>query len=605
MNFVEEKRTNGHGLYLLQRMRRGAAEKTADYFSGRFTLYVLIILFIAASLRVALFLEQRYTPLHNLHLWEESDMAFYDSWSDAIRNGDWLSARVGHPYVSPHRYVSRYLHEKYNLDQPFDDKIAADTWHEWFGGARFHQAPFYPYFIALSKGIGFGVHGILVLQILLGVASVGLLILIARYLFGPETALLAGLMAAFHGPFLFYEQLLLRTGLYTFIILLTMWLTLRCARQFDSNRLPWWTGCIYGIGILMKPTLIPVTLIAAVWLVWRGGKSGVRPALILCAGAGVVLLPAVLRNVYLGVQPLGFSSVGAFGIAAALVPTQPGQGYALSKVVAEVMGQAQGDGWATIKAVAASHESLWSFVEMLWQRWLVFLVPAELPNNVSYLYYHAASSVLRLAPVHWGLLIWPALVGIALSLKRIRDTLPLIVVILMGVTQLLLFFVLSRYRAPLTMALLPFAAWSVVLAVKQIIERRRVRLLMLLVGGIIAQPWLLEQMGVEVTSEIRNTDIVVSRYVWDHMVQRQAREERIDSVINTLDHALTHQRLVLERVPMRYSALIKPWPKKLMRDEAIRFAKHAENIVDKVNSPELQKRFREAREAFESGNPSL
>ena len=605
MNFVEEKLTNSHSVDLLQRMRRGAAEKTADYFSGRFTLYVLIILFVAASLRVALFLEQRYTPLHNLHLWEESDMAFYDSWSDAIRNGDWLSARVGHPYVSPHKYVSRYLHEKYNLDQPFDDKIAADTWHEWFGGARFHQAPFYPYLIALSKGIGFGVHGILVLQILLGVASIGLLILIARYLFGPETALLAGLMATFHGPFLFYEQLLLRTGLYTFIILLTIWLTLCCARQFDSNRLPWWTGCVYGIGILMKPTLIPVTLIAAVWLVWRVGKSGVRPALLLCAGAGVVLLPAVLRNVYLGVQPLGFSSVGAFGIAAALVPTQPGQGYALSKVVAEVMGQAQGDGWATIKAVAASHESLWGFLEMLWQRWLVFLVPAELPNNVSYLYYHAASSALRLAPVHWGLLIWPALVGIALSLNRIRDTLPLIVVILMGVTQLLLFFVLSRYRVPLTMALLPFAAWSVVLAVKQIIERRRMRLLMLLVGGIIAQPWLLEQMGVKVTSEIRNTDIVVSSSVWDHMVQQQAREGRISNVITTLDHALSHQRLVLERVPMRYSPLIKPWPKELMRDEAIRFAKHAENIADKVNSPELQKRFRETREAFESDNSFL
>ena len=84
----------------------------------------------------------------------------------------------------------------------------------WLGDKIFYYAPLYPYFVALIFATaGISIPAVALVQVGLSVIDVGLIMLLAERVFGRRAGLLAGLMAAFYGPFVFYTGFLLKETL--------------------------------------------------------------------------------------------------------------------------------------------------------------------------------------------------------------------------------------------------------------------------------------------------------------------------------------------------------------------------------------------------------
>jgi len=180
---------------------------------------------------------------------------------------------------------------------------------DWLGKGAFVQSPLYAYLIGfLMTLIGKSVGQILVFQSLVGTATVLLTYVLGRRLFGHWHGVLAGLLIALYGPFLFFEGMVMKTFLSPFLTVLLL-LVLDVARQAarsdgeaPGRRVLWLfgaAGAVFGLTTLDRDNFILLAPILAVLALWLGG--GLRRRGLLAAGAftlGTVLMivPVTVRN---------------------------------------------------------------------------------------------------------------------------------------------------------------------------------------------------------------------------------------------------------------------------------------------------------------------
>lgn len=133
---------------------------------------------------------------------------------------------------------------------------------------------------------------------LFGLLTVILIYLLGQSIFGRRTALTAAAIACFYPQFLYYTATLERETFQTFLLTLTVWLTLRASR---SSSLKSWVpaGAASACCALTNSALLPAGLILApaIWLLGRRvGRNYLRGAAVYLA----VFLAAVsiwpLRN---------------------------------------------------------------------------------------------------------------------------------------------------------------------------------------------------------------------------------------------------------------------------------------------------------------------
>ncbi len=190
----------------------------------------------------------------------------------------------------------------YHLHPQLDDQV-----HQWWAleildgkilrELAFYQSPFYPYFSALVYKI-FGLHPTLMLwlQAAAGAAScVALLRATARRL-GEKAGLWAGIMAALYRPFLFHGVFFLKE---TWLILALSLFVLAALRLEAEGRLrdAFWSGLALGLAALSKGNILLLTPVLPTSLLLQ---KPVRPGLRLCAfflmGLVLPILPATLHN---------------------------------------------------------------------------------------------------------------------------------------------------------------------------------------------------------------------------------------------------------------------------------------------------------------------
>jgi tetratricopeptide (TPR) repeat protein len=91
------------------------------------------------------------------------------------------------------------------------DRILAG---DWLGHEPFYQAPAYPYFLAVVRGmVGDDPWRVRIMQAALGALSCGLLALAGRWFMSRGAGLAAGVIAAVYGPAIFYDGLIQKAGL--------------------------------------------------------------------------------------------------------------------------------------------------------------------------------------------------------------------------------------------------------------------------------------------------------------------------------------------------------------------------------------------------------
>src|SRR5262249_24241281 len=136
-------------------------------------------------------------PFRHLFVTTTDDYAFYQ-WARTILAGDWLGRATYHPYFPWMR-----------------DIAPLQTWYHWWGGQEiFQQAPLHSYTLASLLALTrYSFPTVLLMQLLLGALQPVIMYFLARRLWNRRVGLIAALITALYGPFVFHQGLLLRDWL--------------------------------------------------------------------------------------------------------------------------------------------------------------------------------------------------------------------------------------------------------------------------------------------------------------------------------------------------------------------------------------------------------
>src|SRR5882762_8873898 len=194
------------------------------------------------------------------------------------------------------------------------------------GKTPFVQSPLYAYLLGLFMAVfGTAVTPILIAQTLCGAGTVALTCLAGRLYFDARRGLLAGLLLAFYGPFVFYEGMVMKTFLSPFLTVLLAIVLGLAARRADAprdgapggeapgdrpvdeatdapvTRLFAAAGLVFGFLCLDRDNFVllaPVLALVAAFLAGAGAspRRRLRAAGAFALGAAVVILPVTVRN---------------------------------------------------------------------------------------------------------------------------------------------------------------------------------------------------------------------------------------------------------------------------------------------------------------------
>ena len=526
-------------------------------------LVLVIILLSSVFLRFGYFVELNQSPCLRQHLWNETDMNFFDLWGKDIATGDWLTDKALHPYHSWHQLVAtRYFRMNPEAAKSLAREVdlsGSDSdpdrvlWNRWYGGKTFHQEPLYPYLLALTyKIFGAEVNWVFVWQMLLGVCSNILVYLIARRHFGVVVATVAGLLAVLCSPLLYYNLVLLRASLIIFMGLVLVQVT---DLALERNSWPWWllTGLSCGLAFLLKSTFFPFWL-GIFGLIsyryWGNWRVLLRNAVILTLGLVICLLPLAARNAAVGAPILSLQSIGPitfimYNAEDFSIPS--GSLFAL-KHAPHIMEQASGSLTTAIIETLKTHPGPWSYFKQLWYKFSIVWNWYEIPNNANFYYYRLYSSVLRYLPVTFYILAPLAIVGLLIAIGRRIACGPLYLAVFVALGTLVLALPLSRYRVELMALLIPFAALTVVQITIWLENKKRLLAIFAISMLILVSCWTMRPFPVKCLL-IRSVDYLAALEIY-YIPQEQAalRNKDWQRGAEVLAKSLRYQPAVVQQI---------------------------------------------------------
>ena len=383
-------------------------------------------------------------------------------------------------------------------------EFAAGIWRSPVG-EPYWQPPFYPVALALwMKAGGPSVAAAKVAQMALGSVNCALTALIGSMAFNRRVGLIAGLMAAFYGPLVYFDGELLPPTLQIFLNLSAIVALLRAVER-ESVCLFAAAGLILGLSIITRPDTGVFAAGALVWVVLALRRRA-RPAklaascaaLAVCAALPVV--PVAVRNAVVGKDRVLVSSNGGLNFYIGNNPDEertreirPGPDWdamqALPMRDQPNAKPSEQSAWFYRKSLswAASHPL--DYARLLIKKCVMYVSAVE-PRRNHDLYHYRRHSPLyaallwKVGPIGFpfGIVLPLAVLGMLRATRQPRpstaDPLPLLLWYLGAMfAATTAFFVTARYRAPAVPALLVFAGfgaaelWGALLRLRTVLGR--------------------------------------------------------------------------------------------------------------------------------------
>lgn len=415
---------------------------------------VLIVVLAGLAARTGHYLAVKDLPYYEFAaVWQDSDMYQFRAWGRHLAEGDWLDRDTFRPEFAWQRSVA-----------------PPEVWRSWFGAHVYYQPPLYPYLIAATLAATDSLDLFRLGQLLLGALNCGLIALLASRLFGRAAGWTAGIMAAVYAPFIVYDLEVLRG---TVVRATQLGLLLALASVLDERHARRWrlgtliAGAAFGLAYLADPAILIFGPLALFWIWWSAARSKFwnRPGwkrtaavpAIMALGVLIGLVPLMARNSVVDAPLLSSTTRGPLAFVMGNAPDANPAGAFIPGSTSAILS-ASGYGMLgtmreTLRLYAGDYGRL---IGKQWAKMKTLYGAFEVPDNPSFYYAARISPVVR-----WGLRFLPVaalgLAGLLLLLPEATRSprVALVPLFLLSCNGLfLLAHVVSRYRQPLSMALI-------------------------------------------------------------------------------------------------------------------------------------------------------
>ncbi len=359
-------------------------------------------------------------------------------------------------------------------------KLAAGT---YVTNTPYYHPPLFPWFMAvIYRFTGNSMLAVKLALALVGALTVMLTALTAKRLMGRRAGMIAGLMAALCGPLIFYNAQLLPAGLATMLNMLFLWL---CLRAHSSGARGLWlaAGVALGLAADTVPNILFFVPFVLGWLFWKRSArafagSVVFPALMLCSGIALAVLPVTLANYRNSGQFCLISYNGGLNFyignnlkADETIALRPSFGWEnLDKLPMRngVLKAVDQDRFYLGLALAYAKAHPGPFLRDLLKKARQITNSRELPRNVDIYIFREWSMILSatvwlVGPFGFpfGVLFPLACLGMIVACRERPNAGLLALYIGVYAASVVASFVTSRYRVVLLPALIVFAAYAV------------------------------------------------------------------------------------------------------------------------------------------------
>jgi tetratricopeptide (TPR) repeat protein len=364
----------------------------------------------------------------------------------------------------------------------FHEQAVAFLEGDWFSEEAAFRGPFYPLFLAgIYRIAGPDPAAARLAQLLLGGATVLLIVLLGQRIFGPTAGFLAGLLGALAWIVVYFEGELLIESILAFLAALVLLALLRADRT-RSARDALLAGGAIGLFAVARPNILLFLPAALLWLAFRMP----RRALLVLLGTILVLAPVALRN---------RAATGEW----VLVSTQGGLNFYIGNhreadgrhAVFPGLASWRNDDIVRQTAARLGRVPSENEISRFWFREALrtiagdplrfaaglvrktgFLLSAyEIGNNRDIVLYRRANGVLSLPLVSFAVLLPLAVVGILFDRRRSRGANLLLLFLLFYGLSVVLFFVCARFRLPMIVPLIVLAGQGLHVVARRARER--------------------------------------------------------------------------------------------------------------------------------------
>ncbi|MBN2464900.1 glycosyltransferase family 39 protein [candidate division WOR-3 bacterium] len=398
----------------------------------------------------------------------------------------------GQPFsiIGPQMLDSYYYH-RWAIDI-----ISGNFW----GSDVFFLRPLYPYLLALVYSVlGQSVLAVQFVQAVLATISCFLLYDTARRSFGKRPAVFASFGFALTGILVFYTGTLLYVETTILLSLLFFWLILIAGRR------TWlWiaAGICFGLLVICRPEIFLLLPFLFIWL-WSRGNGGRSRLLTMAVAALVVIAVVPLRNYIVARDPVLFTAhsginfyygnnPAADGTWQPTAELEKGGGFSherLAEISRSVEGRevkpSQASAYWTRQGLRFITHQPGLYLRLLGRKLLLSFSNYEVPNDYYPETARAGSLPLRLAFVDFGLVLALGFLGMVWAWPKRGRVLPAYLFVAAYFVSSLLFYVLSRLRAPVVPFLLMFAGYGLSELVDSLRQRRVMRTVVAVVIAVV------------------------------------------------------------------------------------------------------------------------
>ncbi|MDM8542401.1 glycosyltransferase family 39 protein [Desulfococcaceae bacterium HSG9] len=348
----------------------------------------------------------------------------------------------------------------------------------------YDNSPIYSYILAaLFKLFGIDFYVVRFIQILLGSLNCCLIAFLARHFFGITPSFIAGLIASFFGPLIFYDaEIIVLSWVVCFCLIA---LIILVTSKIENQGKIFIAGIFIGFAIMGRPNLILFPILMIFYFIFHNTCSNlskrVKTYSLLWMGILVIMSPFIIRNYAVSGEIIFLNPSGGHNFYLAHHPDATpyfseqyrykGAIYLKYKEIAESEMQRP---LSSKETSAFWYKRGLSFIfanplmelKFIWEKAKFFFNDLEMPTYFNYYFSKNYSFILKYGVISFGFILPLSVLGFISTIHRHKELLPLYLFFLTTFFSVLIIFVISRLRIPAIPVLIIFAGYGIFTVIK-------------------------------------------------------------------------------------------------------------------------------------------